>query len=442
MLIVALVVLATAVPAGALRLSCVWNSCSGVAGASTARVPFCSLPGDIKTLLAAGFYPGRSPDVLGVGADRTTVVSNTEGAPSVPWPSVSSGPSTRVPIVMSGVGLEPDAENPDDMQLDQVAPTIADVIGFHRPNPDVRAGTSLFAVASGDAPRLVLEVAWKGVGSDDLGSAFQATPYLQQLLRSGIGTLNGSTGSLPVDPAATLTTIGTGGPPEQHGVTGASIRNRDGQVVPAWGPGAPTSVIATLPDDYDVGMRGAPMIGLVATSGSDRGIIGKDWYPGGDDDPVAVMSGLDGQLRALDKLLSHAGFGADRIPDILALVATGAPSALDAQLRTAVRLAMRAAGGSLLVVVAGTGSVAVPSGSSSVGADAVIRRVEVGSNVVGDLVNASVAGGLFLDQAVMTKEGVTGQVAQQALGGLDDSGGRPLMADTFQGFAVSFGRYC
>lgn len=441
MLVVALLVLVTAVPAGALRLSCAWNSCSGVAEAGTARVPFCSLPGDIKTLFAAGFYQGRSPDVLGVTRGETAVVSDAEGGLSVPWPSVSSAPSTRVPIVMSGVGLEPDATDPDDMQLDQIAPTISDVIGFRRPNPDVRAGTSLFAVASGDAPRLVLEVAWKGVGSDDLASAFRTSPYLQELFRSGIGTLNARTGSLPVDPAATLTTIGTGGPPSQHGITGALVRNEEGRLVPAWGSGAPASVIAALPDDYDVGMRQAPMIGLVASSGSDRGIIGKGWYPGGDDDPVAVVPGLDGQLGALARMLSTNAFGSDRLPDILALVASGPVSQLDTQLRAAVRLAARAAGGSLLVVVAGTGSVTSPSSASSVGADSVTGQVDAGSNVDG-LVEGSVAGGLFLDQDVMTKEGVTGQVAQLALAGLDDGNGEPLMADTFQGFAVSFGRYC
>lgn len=442
MLVVALLVLVIAVPAGALRLTCAWNSCSGIASASTAKVPFCSLPADVKTLLAAGFYPGRSPDVLGVTQGGASVVSDGVGGPSVPWPSVTSGPSTRVPIVMSGVGIAPDAQSPDAMQLDQVAPTISDVIGFRRPHPEVRAGTSLLAVASGTAPRLVLEVAWKGIGSDDLGSVFKRTPYLHELFRRGIGTLDGTTGSIPIDPTATLTTIGAGGPPSQHGITGALIRNHDGEVVPAWGAGAPPAVIAALPEDYDIGMGQTPLIGLVATATSDRGIIGKGWYPGGDVDPVSVVPGVDRQVRAVAKLLSQDGFGADGTPDILALVASGAPSNLDAQLRSVVDLATRAAGGSLLVVVAGTGSVALPPSRSSVAADSVSQQVNVTSKVSGSLVEASVPGGLFLDQGIMTKEGVTGQVAQQALAGLDGADGALLMADSFQGFAVSFGRYC
>jgi hypothetical protein len=444
MLAVAVIVLVAAIPAGALRLSCAWNSCAGVAGAGTAKVPFCSLPGDIKTLVAAGFYQGRSPDVLGVTGGGTSVVADAGRGLAVPWPSVSSVASTRVPIVMAGVGLDPHAPDPDEMQLDQVAPTISDAIGFRRPNPDVRAGTSLLAVASGDAPRLVLEVAWKGVGSDDLGSAFQRAPYLRGRFRSGIGTLNGTTGSLPVDPAATLTTIGTGGPPSQHGITGASVRNADGDLVPVWSSGAPTSVIAALPDDYVYKMRHAPLIGLVATSGTDRGIIGKGWYPGVEADAVAIAQGTDEQVRALTRMVSTQGFGADRVPDILALVASGTVDQLDAQLRAAVKLAARASNGSLMVVVAGTGSVTShdPSSAPPTGADDLIRQVDAGSNVDGALVEGSVAGGLFLDRDVMTKAGVTGQVAQQALAGLEDGSGEPLMADAFQGFAVSFGRYC
>jgi sialate O-acetylesterase len=44
------------------------------------------------------------------------------------------------------------------------------------------------------------------------------------MLDDGAGTLEGETGSLPIDPAATLTTVGTGGLPSQHGITGSFVR--------------------------------------------------------------------------------------------------------------------------------------------------------------------------------------------------------------------------
>jgi hypothetical protein len=37
---------------------------------------------------------------------------------------------------------------------------------------------------------------------------------------------------------------------------------------------------------------------------------------------------------------------------------------------------------------------------------------------------------------------VTGQVAVDALDGLTGPAGEPMLSDTFQGFAVSFARYC
>jgi hypothetical protein len=239
-----------------------------------------------------------------------------------------------------------------------------------------------------------------------------------------------------------LTTIGTGGLPSEHGMTGHLVRNTSNDVVPAWGEGSPPSVIATLPDDYDVGTGERPLIGLVATADADRGIIGKHWYPEDDTDPAVIDPDPRAQVAAVAAMLRR-GFGRDDVPDILALVARGAPARLDAQLRSVVTLAERAANGSLLVVVTGTGSVEPPASSAGqTPAAAVVRQVDDAAGVGDSLVEASVPGGLFLDQAVLTQAGITGQVAQRALAGATAPDGSSLMSDTFQGFFVSFGKYC
>ena len=64
--------------------------------------------------------------------------------------------------------------------------------------------------------------------------------------------------------------------------------------------------------------------------------------------------------------------------------------------------------------------------------------------VPGDVpaVAATVAGGVFLDQAVLREEQVTGQVAVDAMLSATGPGGERMLADAFQGFAVSFARYC
>ena len=52
------------------------------------------------------------------------------------------------------------------------------------------------------------------------------------------------------------------------------------------------------------------------------------------------------------------------------------------------------------------------------------------------------AGGVFLDQAVLREEQVTGQVAVDAMLSATGPDGERMLADAFQGFAVSFARYC
>jgi hypothetical protein len=428
---------AIGIPAVALRAACAGKSCSS-GGGDEARIPFCPLPDALKADLAAGFREGRSPDVFAV-TQGTIVRGGTDPAEaSVPWPSVGAAQETGVPIVFSGTGVDTTAVVPAGTGLDQVAPTISDVIGFRRPFPGVRAGVAVNGVASGAHPRLVLEIALKGIGTRDIRAARGSWPFVESLLHDGAGTLHGTTGSLPLDPAATLTTIGTGGLPSQHGITGSYVRNDDGDVVRAWGDGAPLSVIATLPDDLDEKTGERTMVGLVATAETDRGLIGGNWYPEHDRDAITVPSGAS-SVEAASGILAQ-GFGRDEVPDILGVVLAG--QGADAGIRQIVDLAHRASGGSLLVVVAGTGTYDVHPGAADIAGSNVVRQVEDLVEGEAPIVQQAVAGGLFLDQATLAAEQISGDAAVQALLRVTAPGGQPLMADEFQGFAVSFARYC
>jgi hypothetical protein len=428
---------AIGIPAVALRAACAGKTCSS-GGGPEARIPFCPLPDALKADLAAGFREGRSPDVFAVTSGATVRGGTDAADDSVPWPSLDAAEATGVPIVFSGTSVDASAIVPDGTGLDQVAPTISDVIGFKRPFPGVRAGVSVNGVANGTHPRLVLEITLKGIGTQDIEGAPSSWPFLHALLHEGAGTLDGTTGSLPLDPVATLTTIGTGGLPSQHGITGSFVRNDDGDVVRAWGDGAPLSVIATLPDDLDEKTGQRAMVGLVATDEGDRGLIGRNWYPRHDRDAQSVVSG-SGSVTAASEILAQ-GFGRDDVPDILGVVLEG--SGADARMREIVALARRAAGGSLLVVVAGTGSSAADPANAEVTASNVLGQVE--EHVEGDapIVAQAVPGGLFLNQATLAAERLSGDAAVQALLDVTTPDGQRMMADAFQGFAVSFARYC
>lgn len=438
-LVILLVILAAiGVPAVALRAVCAAKTCAGN-DAAQARVPFCPLPDALKADIAAGFRQGRSPDVLAVTAGESVVGGTDPIDATVAWPGLGSVASTRVPIVFWGTGIDPNGVVPTGAGLDRIAPTISDALGLRRPHPDVRAGVSLPGLTNGQRPRLVLEVALDGVGSSAIEGAPSAWPFLRSLLRRGAGTLRGTTGSLPLEPAATLTTIGTGGLPSQHGITGTFVRNDDGAVVRAWGDGAPVSVISTLPEDLDHATRERSMIGLVGTDPSQRGLIGGNWYLPHDRDAMSfVTSGAE--VVAAEETLAR-GFGTDDVPDIMAVVLAPDGTA-DVRLRRLVAAAERASKGSVLVAVAGTGQAAPDRGRAPMSDPDLVDRVE--RAVAGDrpIVQATVPGGLFLDQRTLTAEHITGDAAVQALLGVTTSGGQRMMADAFQGFAVSFAKYC
>ncbi len=432
-----------AVPPAIFRAMCLGNSCAGTGGGTT-RVPFCPLPPELRSDIQAGFRTGRSPDVLGVTAGTPVIGGTAEGEQrwiTARWPSTAELPDTRVPIAFAGAGVWRGARIPPGTGLDQIAPTVSDVLGFPRPHPGVRAGVAVPGVRRTGAtpPRLVLEVAWKGVGSEDLERVPGRWPFLRSMMAQA-GTMDGTTGSVPVDPAATLTTIGTGGLPSQHGMTGTAVRNDRGRAVRAWGPGSPISVIATLADDMDQAMHQRPMIGLVATDPADRGMVGGTWYVPHDRDRVSYTAGRTSQQRAVANLLAD-GFGADGVPDILAVVMQGPIFQMDAELREIVGATNAATGGSTIVVVAGTGSALAPDGSG-VPAQRVVAQVERAVGGERPVVAAAVPGGLFLNQPALAAEGISGQAVQQAVLDLDGPGAQRLFTDSFQGFAVSFARYC
>lgn len=436
----ALVIGATliAAPAALLRGLCAGRSCNSPARAQ-ATVPFCSLPGALRDLVRRGFRDGRSPDVLAVAA-RGGVAGGTAfaGSPVDPrWPSAASAARARVPLVFAGRGV-PRGPLPSGITLDAVAPTLARVMDLHRPHPEVRSGVALPGFGAKAAPRLVLEVVWKGVGTRDLRAAAGAWPWLRHLRHEGTGTLGATAGSLPLDPAAVLTTIGTGGLPDQHGITGTLIRNDRGRLVGAWGRRSPVSVIAALGDDLDEQGNQVPKVGVVATDVSDTGVVGGNWYLDGDRDDSAY----GGDPVASARRILSRGYGRDGVTDLVAVVAQGGIGRLDHELRRIVAAATSVSGGSLTTVVTATGSALRSSAGGAEPAAAVARGVE--RNVPGPahVVEAAAPGGLYLDQRALARSSVSEDEIVSALRRARGGHGAATFRDSFPAIAVSFARYC
>ena len=94
------------------------------------------MPAALRDEITAGFYDGRSPDVLAApaGADVWGGLDGERGiAPA--WPNASGQPSLRVPLAFAGAGVAADAAVPAGTTLTAVAPTLARVLGIRWQNP-------------------------------------------------------------------------------------------------------------------------------------------------------------------------------------------------------------------------------------------------------------------------------------------------------------------
>jgi len=431
-----------AVPAVVLRALCVGRSCERP-GIERAPTPFCSLPAAVREGLIDGFREQRGPDVFAV-AGATDVVGSTGLEPeglTPAWPSTRATDAGTVPLAFAGNGVAPNADVPAGTTLDAVAPTVARILGFRRPTyqEPVRSGSAIEGVATGEHARLVLEIVLKGVGTRELEAAPSAWPHLRRLVRQA-GTMDADIGALPLDPAATMATIGTGGIPSFHGITGTLLRNDTGDLARAWTPAAPPAVIATLGDELDELLRGRSRIGIVATDVSDRGAIGGNWYAGSftdDDDDEIIGDGRAVRQVAAARRLLGSGYGRDDVPDLLVVVLRDDIGAMDRALQPLIEAAQAASGGRAAVVVTSTGA-----RSEGVPTHEVERDVEAQIAGDDDLVEATAVGGLFLDQGVLIETGLSSDAAVTALRDLRAPDGSPLIADAFPGIAITFARYC
>lgn len=419
-----------ALAGGILRIACVGRSCEKPETAAS-QVPFCGLPGKVRAEVSAGFREGRSPNVLAVSrrAEVTGGTAFSPAEPQPPWPS-SAGRTEPQPLVFHGTGVTAGAHDAV-VTLDRVAPTLATIIGLEREHPEVRSGTAIEGVASGERPRLAVLVALKTAVDEN-----NTMPTLQRWSQEG-ASFRATPGSTPLDPAAILTTLGTGGLPKQHGITGTLLRTDTGDLTKAWGRRAPISVIATLADDLDKSTGQRARIGLIGATAADRGLIGGNWYIGNDRDDISLYARPAAAAREAGRLL-QTGYGTDDTPDLLAVALAGAPSELDASLAAIAQAADEASGGSFVIVVAGADAASLEAGGlTAADVESLVER-----SAGADVVEATAPGGLFIDQQVLADEGITEDEILRALSSVRNEDGSRVFDDVFTAIAVTFERYC
>ena len=206
----------------------------------------------------------------------------------------------------------------------------------------------------------------------------------------------------------------------------------------AWGPDAPTSIIATLADDWDHATDERARIGLIAPDATAQGIVGGTWYLEHDRDDLVFGAGdpvddrgLVGPLRVRRRRdLGHPrrGAGRWRFAHGRADASVG-PVDQGARARHDVRAHRDRPRHSRS-----------ENGTSTVSVGSVVRGVNAATGA--PVVASAVAGGLFLDQDVMAANEITSDDVVRAMESLKAPGGGRLFADAYPGFAVGFSRYC
>lgn len=430
------VLLLIGAPGAALSFACAGASCDEPVAVTT-EVPFCTLPGSARSLLEAGYYEGRSPEVFGFIAEPGAVAGGYgregPGAASQ-WPSPELTP-TEVPLWLFGEGVRTGGIQ-GKPGLEDVAPTLAAIAGFERGNDEVRSGQPIEGAWERGRPRLLVMIVLKGQSAID-------APLFRRGIPEGAAGI-ASVGSLPTDSAASLTTAGTGGLPSEHGVTGSLLRSDEGGLVEAWSADAETPVIATLGDDLDSKTGQRAVVGMIATDPTDRGLVGGNWYLDGDQDrfrvvrPGAVGKTFAGELRA-------GGYGQDDVVDLLGVTLEGGQPQMNSQLSdilfTLVDTGSLGSKVSTPTTVAVFGTGEDLRGTPDMSGEEVVSQVE--SELDAPVVEAAVPGGLFLDREEMTRSEVTAGKVMRAMDAVAVPGTKArVFLDAYPGFSVSFSRYC
>jgi predicted AlkP superfamily pyrophosphatase or phosphodiesterase len=188
------------------------------------------LGAEYMELVARNYHPERSGDLQLLAAPFNSANYPQESRSLVPRDPRTSHASVwmyleRVPLVVYGPSIAV-ADNEDRVSLADVAPTIAELIGFDDFLELGREGRTLPSITRPSAPpELVVTFVIDGGGWNVLHEFPEAWPNLRRLMREGATFRNAIHGSFPAVTASAHATIGTGAYPRTHGVTGHNLRD-------------------------------------------------------------------------------------------------------------------------------------------------------------------------------------------------------------------------
>jgi Type I phosphodiesterase / nucleotide pyrophosphatase len=261
------------------------------------------LGSEYMELVRRAFHPERSGDVQLLLAPGNSSNYESESLQLRPRDPNTSHASVwmyleRVPLVVYAPGRVATSDSDVRVTLADIAPTIAELIGFDgfpedresRPLPLQRiAGQN---DAGQPPPKVVVTFVIDGGGWNVLDNWPEAWPNLKRLMGEGANFRNAIMGSFPAVTACAHATIGTGTFPRAHGITGHNIRTPQGvrKAYRKAGVADPSDILVpTLADLYSESRGNRPWVGELGYQVWHMGMLGFGGPSRGPDEkPVAV----------------------------------------------------------------------------------------------------------------------------------------------------------
>lgn len=246
----------------------------------------CTVPAEQLAHIWRGHHPKRSEDVTFLPDEPN--VWGTYSAHSGPWPYLQD-----IPLVFAGAGIEGDGAGP--ASLADIYPTVGALLGADLNERDGKP-LDVTGDAPPEAPDLVVNIVWDGVGDNVLERYPDAWPTLKGLMDRGVAFDQAVVGSSPSITPATHATIGTGAFPRRHGVVGIDLRIR-GRLTSAMRDGNVRMLrSSTFADQFDLKRGNRAKVGLLGWKEWHLPYMGKGAAISGADKDLLALIGEDGDV--------------------------------------------------------------------------------------------------------------------------------------------------
>ena len=215
---------------------------------------------DFLERFARAYFPGRSGQIVVVPKEGHIITKRGPAQHFMhgsPWPYDS-----RIPLLYYRPRFVRQGTFPEPVVLQDMAPTLAELLGVPMPATSVGRSQSAILNARTEPPRLILLAVLDGMRPDYFDLHAAALPTLDRLRRRGAWFSNARLNYLPAITSIGHATVATGADPRAHGiVANASFDWVAGRPAEAYPGLSPRHLMAlTLADVWNIRTKGRAVI--------------------------------------------------------------------------------------------------------------------------------------------------------------------------------------